>query len=118
MKKIIVPRMPRPTVRQRLFAHQSLTKIATLALLAGLLSTPVLASAKEVIIDVRTPEEFQVGHPTGAINIPHSAIASGIASKGVSKQDTIKLYSRSGNRADVAKAALQSAGYTKVEIQQ
>lgn len=87
------------------------------ALLIGAMLMPT-ANAANVVIDVRTPEEFQIGHPDGAINIPHSQIASKIASQGVSKSDTIKLYSRGGARADQAKAALEAAGYTNVSVQQ
>lgn len=86
------------------------------ALLVGALLVPS-ANAANVIIDVRTPEEFQIGHPDGAINIPHNQIATKIASQGVSKSDTIKLYSRGGARANQAKAALEAAGYSNVSIQ-
>lgn len=87
------------------------------ALLIGAMLMPT-ANAANVVIDVRTPEEFQIGHPDGAINIPHSQIASKIASQGVSKSDTIKLYSRGGARATQAKAALEAAGYSNVSVQQ
>lgn len=73
--------------------------------------------AKTVIIDVRTPEEFSLSHPDGAINIPHSEIVSKIASAGVSKSDTIKLFSGKSSRADKAKSELESAGYSNVEVQ-
>lgn len=75
------------------------------------------ANAGTVVVDVRTPEEYQVGHPNGAINIPYSDIVAKIASQGVSKSDTIKVYSRGGGRAEQAKSALQSAGYNNVEVQ-
>ncbi|MFW2176217.1 MULTISPECIES: rhodanese-like domain-containing protein [unclassified Moraxella] len=86
------------------------------AVVVGMLLMPT-ANANTVVIDVRTPQEYQVDHPNGAINIPHSEIVAKIASQGVSKSDTIKLYSRGGGRAEQAKNALQSAGYTNVEIQ-
>lgn len=73
--------------------------------------------AKTVIIDVRTPEEFSLNHPDGAINIPHNDIINQIANVGVSKSDTIKLYSGKSSRADKAKTELQSAGYSNVEVQ-
>lgn len=82
----------------------------------GLLLLPS-ANAGAVIVDVRTPEEYQMGHPAGAINIPYTQIVDNIATQGVSKSDTIKVYSRGGSRAEQAKKALQSAGYDKVEIQ-
>lgn len=73
--------------------------------------------AKTVIIDVRTPEEFSLNHPDGAINIPHSEIVNQIATAGVGKSDSIKLYSGKSSRADKAKTELQSAGYSNVEVQ-
>lgn len=83
---------------------------------AGFLLMPSV-QAKTVIIDVRTPEEFSLNHLDGAINIPHSEIVNQIASAGVSKSDTIKLYSGKSSRAEKAKAELQSAGYNNVEVQ-
>lgn len=85
-------------------------------LLVGALLVPT-ANAGTVIIDVRTPEEYQLNHPAGAINIPHHEIVAKIASQGVSKSDTIKLYSGKSSRAEQAKTALQSVGYTNVEVQ-
>lgn len=72
--------------------------------------------AKEVLIDVRTPEEYQMSHPDGAINLPHNDIISLVEKNNISKHDSIKLYSRTGNRAELAKTALQSVGYRNVEI--
>lgn len=103
----------------RLPNKKQLLKYAAMAVIGMAVFTQVSqANAKTVVIDVRTPEEFQVGHPDGAINISHSEIAQKIGSKGVDKSDTIKLYSRSGNRAEQAKSALQAAGYTNVQVDQ
>lgn len=109
---------PMPLIGRFLPSRKQLLKAAAVAVVGALVLSPVLATAKTVVIDVRTPEEYQVNHPSGAINIPHSSIVNSIASKGVSKQDSIKLYSRSGNRADLAKNALQAAGYQDVQVQQ
>lgn len=92
-----------------------LLMVAGLAVIGAM--TLSSASAKTVIIDVRTPEEFQVSHPIGAVNIPHNEVADKVASLGVSNADTIKVYSRGGNRAEVAKKALQSAGYSNVTVE-
>ena len=86
------------------------------AVMVGALLMPT-ANAATVVIDVRTPEEYSVKHPTGAINIPHSELLTKITAQGIAKSDTIKVYSRGGGRAQQAKSALQSAGYTNVEIQ-
>lgn len=92
-----------------------LLMVAGLAVIGAM--TLSSASAKTVIIDVRTPEEFQVSHPIGAVNIPHNEVADKVASLGVSNADTIKVYSRGGSRAEVAKKALQSAGYSNVTVE-
>ena len=86
------------------------------AVMVGALLMPT-ANAATVVIDVRTPEEYSVNHPAGAINIPHNELLAKITAKGIAKSDTIKVYSRGGGRAEQAKSALQSAGYTNVEIQ-
>ena len=82
------------------------------AVMVGALLMPT-ANAATVVIDVRTPEEYSVNHPAGAINIPHSELLTKITAQGIAKSDTIKVYSRGGGRAQQAKSALQSAGYTK-----
>lgn len=99
------------------------TKLLALstAILIGAVVLPVAASAatsgSPIVVDVRTPEEYQVSHLTGAINIPYHQIVEKIAIQGVSKSAPIKLYSRGGSRAEQAKQALLGAGYTNVEIQ-
>lgn len=102
------------TMKKRL-SKKHLVLVGAMAVV-GMLVMPT-ANASTVVVDVRTPEEYQVGHPDGAINIPYSDIVAKIASQGVSKSDTIKVYSRGGGRAEQAKSALQSAGYSNVEIQ-
>ncbi|WP_394262170.1 rhodanese-like domain-containing protein [Moraxella boevrei] len=99
----------------KMLNKKRLLTISALAL-AGFLLIPNV-QAKTVVIDVRTPEEYQMNHPSGAINIPHSEIVAKIGSQGVSKSDTIKLYSGASSRAEKAKNDLQSAGYSNVEVQ-
>ena len=96
-----------------------LSKKQLLALGAAVMGALLMptANAATVVIDVRTPEEYSVNHPTGAINIPHNELLAKITAQGIAKSDTIKVYSRGGGRAQQAKSALQSAGYTNVEIQ-
>ena len=65
-------------------------------------------------IDVRTAEEFAAGHVTGAVNIPYEQISSRITEVSDDHDAEIYLYCRSGRRADIAKAALEEMGYTKV----
>ncbi len=71
-------------------------------------------AAGEIWIDVRTPTEYQQGHKSGAINIPHTAIEQRIQEITTDKAAEIHLYCRSGKRAGMAKAALERMGYTHV----
>lgn len=65
-----------------------------------------------VLIDVRTPEEYNAGHILGAINIPYDTIAELITD--VPKDSQIVLYCRSGRRSGIAADVLKEMGYTKI----
>lgn len=68
-----------------------------------------------MIIDVRTPEEFAVGHIDGAINIPVDLIGQGIQSiKGLKKESAILVYCRSGRRSGIAKTTLEQNGFKRI----
>lgn len=77
--------------------------------------TTLTASAKNVVIDVRTPQEFAGGHIAGALNIDYAVIAQEILKANVAKDDTVILYCRSGNRSGIAQETLKKMGYLKVE---
>jgi rhodanese-related sulfurtransferase len=64
-----------------------------------------------VIVDVRTPEEYQQGHVPNAINVPLSEIIDNPALLLSAKGTPIVLYCRSGYRAGKAAEALQKDGY-------
>ena len=74
-----------------------------------------LAAHKAVLLDVRSPDEFNSGHVNGAILAPHDSIAQTIAGIASDKNQTIYLYCRSGHRAGIALDTLKGMGYTKVE---
>ena len=86
-----------------------------LILLVTLALTTLSASAKNVVIDVRTPQEYASGHIAGALNIDHAEIAQEISKANVAKDDTVVLYCRSGNRSRIAQETLKKMGYLKVE---
>ena len=67
----------------------------------------------EVIIDVRTPEEFQSARLNKAINIEWQNILS--ISRNIEKSEKIYLYCRSGNRSQKATEILSQAGFLNVE---
>jgi rhodanese-related sulfurtransferase len=68
-----------------------------------------------VLIDVRTPHEFQSGHLKDALNIDiySEEFQSQIANLDRSKR--YGLYCRSGNRSGQAARLMKSLGFTQVE---
>lgn len=67
-----------------------------------------------LIIDARTQEEYDEGHLPGATLIPHDTIVEGIVAVAPDKDTKIYVHCFAGVRADIAKKALQAAGYTHV----
>lgn len=67
----------------------------------------------EVIIDVRTPEEFQSARLNKAINIEWQNILS--IQNNINKTEKIYLYCRSGNRSERATEILVNAGFIDVK---
>jgi phage shock protein E len=69
-------------------------------------------STKQIIVEVRSIEEWnEDGHADCSVNYPLDQFQSKIEE--LKKYDKVILVCRSGNRAGIAKAQLQSAGYTK-----
>ena len=67
-----------------------------------------------LIIDVRSEDEFESGHFSSAINIPHDQIASRIGELKRHADKGIILYCHSGSRSAMAEKVLRSNGFTKV----
>ena len=65
-----------------------------------------------LVIDVRTPEEFRLGHIPGAVNIPHTALTSRIAE--VRQPHAVVLYCMMGPRARLGEKTLLDAGVENV----
>ena len=68
-----------------------------------------------VILDVRTEEEFFLGHIPGAGLIPDYEIEDRAEAELTDKEQLILVYCRSGNRSKDASAALAEMGYTNVK---
>ncbi|GAB7220355.1 rhodanese-like domain-containing protein [Vibrio comitans] len=66
-----------------------------------------------VVIDVRTPQEFNGGHLDNAVNIPVADLSRADLSF-VDKDEQIVVYCRSGNRSGNAKQILLTKGYKHV----
>lgn len=68
----------------------------------------------EVIIDVRSREEFNEKHIKDAVSIPVAIIEENIENVASSKDTLILLYCKSGKRAEEAAKTLMKLGYTNV----
>ncbi len=66
-----------------------------------------------LVVDVRTPEEFNAGHYKGSINIPLAELERNIKLFG-DREKPIVVYCRTGNRSGKAKTILEKYGYKKV----
>jgi len=91
---------------------QSAIKTAFLALLIAL--GAAVRADEALWIDVRTAEEYAVGHVSQAINIPYEQIAARIPDVTDDRDAVIYLYCRSGRRSGIAKESLDRLGYRNV----
>jgi phage shock protein E len=66
-----------------------------------------------LVIDVRTPGEFNSGHLEQAINIPLDEIESDLPKRVKNKNQVLLLHCASGMRSGVAAAKLKGMGYTR-----
>lgn len=70
--------------------------------------------SKMILMDVRTPEEYDSGHINKSINIPIQIFEEEIKAKNYSKNDFIVVYCKSGIRSKKAAQILDSLGFTNV----
>ena len=67
-----------------------------------------------LVVDVRTPAEFNAGHLENALNIPHTEIVKHISEFGSDKNREVVLYCKSGGRVVAAQAELRAQGFSNV----
>jgi rhodanese-related sulfurtransferase len=65
-----------------------------------------------MIVDVRTPEEFQAGHIPKALNIPLSSLEKRLDELSSSRDSTIYLVCEVGGRSAKATQVLLDAGFS------
>ncbi len=68
----------------------------------------------EVVLDVRTPEEYDEAHIPNAINVPNEEIGDAAIAELPDKEQLILVYCRSGNRSKQAAQKLAAQGYTNI----
>ena len=64
-----------------------------------------------LVIDVRSPAEFNSGHLPTAINIPLDEIQSAMPRRVTDKNQVLLLHCQSGMRSGIAKQKLKGMGY-------
>ena len=79
-------------------------------ILLGILFLPLINA--DVVIDVRTLDEWSSGHLENAMNVEWQDILN--KTNSVTKDEKIYLYCRSGNRSGRATQILIDAGYSNV----
>ena len=78
------------------------------------MGTIFILLTKEIILDVRTAEEYSEKHIPGAINIPNETIGADDIPELPDKDQLILIYCRSGNRSKQAADKLVKLGYTNI----
>ena len=63
-----------------------------------------------ILVDVRSQQEFEEDHVEGAINFDINRLIRGELPN-ISKNETLDIYCRTGNRSAVAEMLLGKAGY-------
>ena len=108
---------------KKLFAALAIAAIALAGCSSGTSATEdvdvqgfaeVIKDQNIMILDVRTPEEFNQGHIAGSVNIDVSS--SDFVSKvsELDKTKTYAVYCRSGNRSQVATGEMEKLGFTSL----
>lgn len=76
----------------------------------------LIQSKNVIILDVRTPREFEEGHIPEAINIDYRSDDFSKNIKSLNKDKTIAVYCRSGNRSKLAAKKLIDNGFNVFEL--
>jgi rhodanese-related sulfurtransferase len=69
---------------------------------------------RAVILDVREPNEFNLGHLPGAVHIPRGQLENRVEAM-IPKTSTVIVYCGGGSRSALAADTLQVLGYTDVK---
>jgi rhodanese-related sulfurtransferase len=77
-----------------------------------------MLSQKVVVLDVREPAEFQVGHLPHAINVPRGVLEFKVSNHPqlMDPQQPILIYCKNGGRSTLAALTLKRMGFTGIEM--
>lgn len=74
----------------------------------------VIAQPGTVLLDVRTPAEYDAGHLEGAKNIDFESGDFATEITALDKHATYAIYCRSGNRSEQALTQMDNLGFSKI----
>ncbi len=83
-------------------------------LLRGVAQGEAVPREGAVLVDVRSPAEYEAERAAGALLLPHDLVRERAAKLLPDKSAAIDLYCRSGRRSGLAAEALKAMGYTNV----
>ena len=86
----------------------------TAAIDAAALAARIADGSAPLVLDVRSPSEFEAGHIPGARNIPYDELPQRFAELPADRGSEIVVHCQTGRRAEIAERALAEAGYTNV----
>ena len=66
------------------------------------------------VVDVRTPEEYEEGHISGAINVVNEEIGESRPEQLSDQEAVLLIYCRSGRRSKAAAGKLAAQGYQHI----
>jgi rhodanese-related sulfurtransferase len=69
-----------------------------------------------ILIDIRTPDEYNSGHLKNAINIDYYAQTFKNELNKLDKDNTYLIYCRSGNRTETAMQIMKGLGFNSVYV--
>lgn len=73
-----------------------------------------LVAEGAILLDVRTPGEFQEGHVEGARNIPVQELGTRL--REIPKGASVVVYCRSGGRSAMAAQMLRAQGHSVLDV--
>lgn len=78
------------------------------------LSDAIAGGKKILLLDVRTPEEFQSSHIPGALNVPHTEAGNWLRNQDPSRDQDVVVYCETGRRSAIVQQMLVETGFTSV----
>ena len=100
-----------PVAAQHIPADKGATEIE-----AAKLHDELELGKKILVIDVRTPKEFEADHIPGSVNIPLDELEQKISEMKLAKDTTIVTMCEHGGRSSNAAMELQKMGYKTVSF--